>query len=291
MQFGIIADIQYADKEDTVKPHKRVTYRTALEKLERAITGLNQHDNLAFVIHLGDIIDGNSTTEATDADLSKTLQELGKLRGDRPLYHVVGNHCLSVEPAKLFKKLGLNSPYYSFVQKNGPENDIEWRFIVLYGVEISKVQPEGTTNHKLALEWLAEHEEKFSWAKRWNGRMSDKQQQWLQDELSDARTKKQQVVVINHIPTVPCPGNERHLLFNHEEVASLISDYNDIVKLYLSGHYHPGSYQVHEKVHHITQEGIVECPEGSTVFARIELRRGEALLHGGGETQSRILTF
>jgi hypothetical protein len=120
--FGVIADIQYADK----KIKGRRDYRVSIPRLQKCVNDLNQRD-LAFTIQLGDIIDGNETREQTLADLDAVFEEFDKLT--MPKYHVVGNHCIKAGKATLAKKLQLKSFYYDFTVPEAKG----WRFVVLDG--------------------------------------------------------------------------------------------------------------------------------------------------------------
>jgi hypothetical protein len=120
--FGVIADVQYADK-DTKGAR---AYRPALGQLKKSVQQLNRED-LVFTIQLGDIIDGNSTPEKTHADLADVMRPFKTLKS--PLYHVVGNHCLEADREVLAETLGLTSFYYDFTEKKAPG----WRFVVLDG--------------------------------------------------------------------------------------------------------------------------------------------------------------
>jgi len=118
--FGIIADVQYGDKDTRGARH----YREGLDKLKECVGELNKQE-LAFTIQLGDIIDGNK--EKTHSDLESVLEEYDKLT--MPKYHVVGNHCLTAGKNTLHQKLDLDKFYYDFtipVAKG-------WRFVVLDG--------------------------------------------------------------------------------------------------------------------------------------------------------------
>lgn len=120
--FGVIADIQYADKENSGARH----YRTSEKRLKECVDELNRHD-LAFTIQLGDLIDGNETPEATLADLDQIMGIHNSLTMSS--YHVVGNHCLTAGREVIQQKLELDSCYYDFTI---PEAQ-GWRFIVLGG--------------------------------------------------------------------------------------------------------------------------------------------------------------
>ena len=117
--FGIMADIQYADK----KPNGSRNYYT-LERLGAAVEELNRLD-LAFTIQLGDIIDGNTTHEQTLLELDRVLEGYRQLT--MPAFHVVGNHCISAGKEELKERLNLPRFYYDFQTPEAPG----WRFIVL----------------------------------------------------------------------------------------------------------------------------------------------------------------
>ena len=60
--FGLIADVQYADDDN--RPGIDRHYRASLPKLEEAINEFNRHD-LAFVVHLGDLVDHDLRLDST----------------------------------------------------------------------------------------------------------------------------------------------------------------------------------------------------------------------------------
>ena len=120
--FGVIADIQYADKDTRGARH----YRESLGKLKECVEDLDRRE-LAFTIQLGDFIDGNKTPEKTLSDLNSVLEVYNTL--SMPKYHVVGNHCLTVGKKELQEKLGLRSFYYDFTVPAAQG----WRFVVLDG--------------------------------------------------------------------------------------------------------------------------------------------------------------
>jgi len=117
--FGVIADIQYADKEKRGARH----YRKAIAKLEECVDELNRQE-LSFTIQLGDLIDGNETQERTLSDLLDVFNKLSM-----PKYHVIGNHCLVVGKKNLHEELNLSTFYYDFTMPSSKG----WRFVVLDG--------------------------------------------------------------------------------------------------------------------------------------------------------------
>lgn len=136
--FGVIADVQWADKETRGARH----YREALDRLEECVADLNGRD-LAFTIQLGDLIDGNETPEQTASDLDRVVETFNGL--SMPTYHVIGNHCLEAHVKLLQEKLKLKRFYYDFTVSQAPH----WRFIVLDGNDAGY----GVLG-KAQLEWL-----------------------------------------------------------------------------------------------------------------------------------------
>ena len=120
--FGVIADIQFGDKDTRGDRH----YRESLGKLKECVEELNRR-KLAFTIQLGDLIDGNNTPEKTLSDLNSVLEVYNTL--SMPRYHVVGNHCLTAGKKELHERLGLSSFYYDFTVPSAQG----WRFVVLDG--------------------------------------------------------------------------------------------------------------------------------------------------------------
>ena len=114
--FGVLTDVHNGDNE---------VYRASLRKLDKCVTELNQRD-LAFVIQLGDIINGRGAKSAEDLD--QVLSVYSKLAA--PAYHVVGNHCMSAGAGTLQTTLGLQRFYYDFTVRSAKG----WRFVVLSDV-------------------------------------------------------------------------------------------------------------------------------------------------------------
>ena len=99
LTFGIIADVQYADMDDgsNFAQTRRRYYRAALQSLDRTVsTWKERHNNLAFVLQLGDLIDGVNIRkcgkEASETALQRALGAFKTL--DCPTYHMIGNHDL-----------------------------------------------------------------------------------------------------------------------------------------------------------------------------------------------------
>ena len=134
--FGIITDVQYADIPDghSFGGVPRY-YRHSLEALGRAIGRWDSQGGLAFVVHLGDIIDGNCPRKESYNAICRVIETFKRLQ-DVGTYHVLGNHCLYNLPRDdLHRLLEIPSEngtsYYTFVPTTG------FRVVVLDGYDIS----------------------------------------------------------------------------------------------------------------------------------------------------------
>ena len=162
-RFGVIADVQYADKENTMGRH----YRTSLQKLDEAVSELNKL-NPDFVIQLGDVIDGYSDDQAQSfVDLVQVFDKLNRL--SMSVYHVVGNHCMTAGQETLKEELQLHSLHYTFT-RSGLEN---WRFVVLDGNDAGY------------------------------GVVSEEQLKWFESVLQSASEKNEKVLVFSHFALHP----------------------------------------------------------------------------------------
>ena len=82
VEFGIIADTQYAEKDNLGARN----YRDSILRLEECVVDFNNRE-LAFVIQLGDIIDGGDNAAE---ELERAVAVHNRLKAVK--YHVLGNH-------------------------------------------------------------------------------------------------------------------------------------------------------------------------------------------------------
>ncbi|XP_066521166.1 manganese-dependent ADP-ribose/CDP-alcohol diphosphatase [Hoplias malabaricus] len=112
--FGVIADIQYADKDNGYNFHhtRMRYYRNSLQILGHACRCWDVEEDPrrrpAFILQLGDVIDGyNRELGASERALRTVLQEFGDCAV--PVHHVWGNHeFYNFSREELFQS-GLNS--------------------------------------------------------------------------------------------------------------------------------------------------------------------------------------
>jgi len=271
--FGLVADIQYADKAT----HGARRYRESLGKLARCVAEWNEH-RLAFVVQLGDIIDGNASPEATRRDLDNVLSVLGGL--EAPMYHVIGNHCLSMPRSELLKRLHLDRGYYDFARGG-------WRFIVLDTMDVSVMGwPTSSPNYKAAEAYLKRHPK----ARRYNGGVGAEQKRWLVRRLAEAAGAGQHVVVFGHHPLVREASHADLLLWNHEQVAQILERAGCVVA-YFCGHDHAGGYARRNGVHYVTLPGLVEAPRGGNAYATVGVYDDRLVIAGTGTVSNRTLWF
>jgi len=269
LAFGVVADVQYADQDDSGRRH----YRASLQKLQECVADLNR-EPLAFTIQLGDIVDRGSV------NLDRVLAVFNELK--MPKYHVLGNHDLSIGRETVLSKLGLTSPYYSF-------SIGKWRFVAL---DCSDVSVEGgwhenSANYLQARHWLDGLErEGRPYAEPWNGGVGDQQVQWLKQQLADAAAADERVVVFGHMPVLAAASADWALLYNHEEIARLLES-SGVVVAYICGHEHAGGYAKQNGVHYVTIQGMVEAPQNG--YAVVTLLEDRIEIRGTGAVPTRTL--
>ena len=268
VKIGVFADCQYCNCETAGTRF----YRNSLSKLEDCIIEFNQTKELQFVVGLGDFIDRDF---ASYDSVNKILNS-----SKHKVNHVIGNHDLAVKKADLEKvpsKLNLNETWYSF-SKNG------WYFIFLNGNDITfhsnnpeTVQLAQTITEKLKKEGKPNFYD-------WNGGIGIKQQEWLENELQFATSKKQKVAIFCHYPLLPF---EAHALWNSEEVLAVLAKFN-CVKLYLNGHNHAGNYAFQNGIHFVNLKGMVET-EKENAFSVISFSDSKIEIEGFGREENRNL--
>jgi hypothetical protein len=266
--FGLIADVQYADKD----PSGKRRYRESLTKLERCLADLNDRP-LAFIVNLGDTIDGRD--DQSLVDLGKVLKEFARSRA--PVRHVVGNHCLEAPLRELMDRFGLTNSYYAF-ESHG------WQFLALDTMEISlKAEPDSEQRRE-AEAWVARDPK----LPTYNGAIGPVQIQWLRSQLTDARQGQRPVVLLSHHPLATVAGHESLLLWNAEAVRRVLAEAGSVVACF-AGHDHAGAYAVVEGIHYLTVPGMVEASPTGNRYAVVDVFPDRLEFRGMGEVKSRVL--
>jgi predicted phosphodiesterase len=270
IKIGVFADCQYCDCETSGSRF----YRNSPEKLDECIRHFNQNKKISFVVGLGDLID----RDFASFDKVNTVLETSK----KKVFHVIGNHDLSVEKPMLSKvpeKLGLENNWYSFTQKG-------WLFVFLDGNDITfnSANPEIVKQAETITARLKkENKPNFH---DWNGGLGANQLAWLEQQLQHAETKKLKVAVFCHYPILPY---EAHALWNQEETLNVLKQFT-CVKLWINGHNHSGNYVFQHGIHFVNLKGMVET-ENENAFAEVTLSKNKIEIKGFGREVNRVIAL
>ena len=275
VRFGLVADIQYADKD--ARGERR--YREALDGWKGCVAAWREQD-LDFAVQLGDLIDGRAEESESTRDLNYVLGVTAAM--DVPVRHVVGNHDLEVPRPRLLSRLRLAEGHYSFTVDG-------WRFVVLDSMAVSTRWPAGSPQALVARRILDENAGKPN-AVDWNGAFGSIQLDWLAAELAAAGQAGERVVVFAHAPVLAAASTPAHLAWDHERALELLEG-QPHVAAYFSGHDHAGGYARAGGVHFVTVEGLVEADPEANAFAVVELYADRIEVLGVGEVTSRTLAL
>jgi len=261
-KIGVIADIQYCDKDDG--PNWNGTefrrYRESLNVTRRAALSF-QKEKVGAIIQLGDAIDGHSR-ENFLKDFNDVLSPILNIPPpydiniepkilplNIPRLDVMGNHELyCCSRTKLKTILHYYDSAKDTLSYSREIADGKWRLIVLdsYGVSWNKdlelkkqeMSEDELRNLKIAKSILEQNnpsclnfssetepicKEKHRYH-TFNGGLGQAQLDWLEKQLDDAWDKRQFVAIFSHIPMSGFHGNE--YLWN-----SLHWDADEILKL------------------------------------------------------------
>ncbi len=270
LRFGVIADPQYARLE----PANNRYYEASLRKLAEAIGWFNLHEDLHFVVTLGDLIDRGWDS------FDDVMPVYAKLHA--PPRFVLGNHDFLVGKSKLAdvpRRVGLLRAYYDFGAGGH-------RFIVVDGTEISLFanRPK-SPNHALAEERLAAMTARGDLnARPWNGGMSEEQYAWLEATLQRAQEAGERVILFGHFPVHPFG---EHAMWGHDRFTALVTRFPN-VQAYFNGHDHVGNYGELDGIHFVNFRGMVEG-EHDSAFARVDVYPDRIEIVGQGVEPSRVL--
>ncbi|KAL3936317.1 MAG: hypothetical protein SGBAC_008348, partial [Bacillariaceae sp.] len=235
-----------------------------------------------------------------------------------PILHTYGNHCLyNMDRKQLQDKLGIE-----FVKElSGEKYDHELvgynshvhmgiRFVTLDSYDICMMQrcPDTSDKRKQAEALLRQHNPNYvkddnmnspegleDLEKRFvgfNGGVGEIQLKWLEEMLEEARQAKQKVIVLSHQPIYPGSSGAVCLMWNYDQVLSVLRSYSDVVTLSLSGHAHKGGYQRDPEsgIHFRVVEAVLENKPEKT-YAIVDVHENEVVLHGFGNCQSAVYDF
>jgi manganese-dependent ADP-ribose/CDP-alcohol diphosphatase len=312
--FGVVADVQYEDRDDGGVEGRRQRYREAPQKLRSALQHFIKMQNPSphFILNLGDIINGNRPTEEEnlkDFDLISTCfeEELGPPTNINT-FHVLGNHCLGVPRQVLSSRLHIQPPYY-YSTPIAPG----WRLIVLDTTEMSghsNMDPDSPAVQE-ALAYRQAHplsEEANPQMSDWNGGITSAQMEWLKQQLAAAEAGGERVVVACHHQVGAGAARDTHMAWNHGDIRNVLVSSPAFV-LGLAGHDHLGGYSSWEsdaegdedrsdgsigekgRKHFVTVEALLEAPSGSNAYAVVLVHKDRIEIQGHGTVTSRVMEF
>ena len=270
LSFGLIADVQYCN----CTPAGTRYYSASLTKLREAVSGL-RISRPEFVINLGDLIERDFESYFPVLDI---LDSSGL-----KIYHLTGNHDYSVESGQKKRLPVMHSSkkgYYSFSCKG-------YRFVALNGNEISTYSTVSKKTIDAAAGMIEKLKEKGEPnAMDWNGGIGPSQMKWLDNQLNEAKSEKESVIIFCHFPAWP---ENAHNLLNYREILSILEEHDNILA-WFNGHNHQGNYGSLNKIHFITLKGMVET-ETTGSYATVEIYSNMIYIKGNGREKSRILSI
>lgn len=321
LKVGILSDIQYANMDDAAScSGSKRYYRNTLTCVEQAVSSWTVQ-NVNCVVNLGDIIDAyNMVTDTSEQALQAVLDVFDKLPHDVDVRHVLGNHCVChpVERECLLDKLGMNCQtkeaqdergYYAFVPKD------DWKLIVLDGCDVctyawNKEHPKFREAHTILtnnsdIKLLPDNSNfrKLLKAKRkedikesdyignleglnqrfvfYNGAVGQKQLEWFEKELDDAKAAEQNVLVFCHMPLLPGICRPGMLLWNYDEVLDTMHRYKENVKGVFGGHVHHFGFKRDDcGIPHMVLPAVLETEPGRDGHGVVEAYSDKIVVNG-----------
>ncbi|ESP01423.1 hypothetical protein LOTGIDRAFT_149678 [Lottia gigantea] len=303
--FAALSDLQYGNFDDgyNFQKTKKRYYRNSLEIQKKAVKQWKEMSpEVEFIVHLGDIIDGfNKRHGISQSSLDWVIKTFEKFR----VYHLIGNH----ELYNFTRTELINTPLYSAGLKecqdfSSPNTSFYYTFlphacfriIVLDSYDISVIGwPESSEKHQLGLRYLDNNvnDDKNSPGNmtgldrrfvKFNGGVSDDQLQWLEKILKHSQDKRENILVIGHLPILSTPIDTMNLLWNYDEVLNILHQYSCVIA-YFSGHDHDGGFGIDDhNIPHLTFPAILECPPDSVPpLATLKLYTDTLQLTGQGQ--------
>jgi predicted phosphodiesterase len=262
----MIADAQYAD----VAPLGSRHYRASLGKLRGAVEFFNGQ-RLAFVVHLGDLIDRAWASFDPVLDILSALEPA--------THHVLGNHDFEVEDSRIGEVPGrLGIPDRRRFVDIG-----EFRLILMDTTDVSTyAHAEGSPGRRAGEAELKRLQAtRLVQAQSWNSGIGGEQMAWFEAACQEARREGRRVVVFGHHPLLPAGG---HALWNGPVVLQALERQNNVVA-WFNGHHHAGAMARFREVLLMTVPGMVETPD-RTAFAVVHLFQDRLVISGHGRVPS-----
>jgi len=120
-----------------------------------------------------------------------------------------------------------------------------------------------------------------------NGGVSKQQLGWLDQQLLAARQAGQLVLVASHLPVAPDTCPPACLVWNYDEVLSVLRRHAGVVVGSMAGHSHQNGYVLDGwGLHHVVLPGVVETPPGRGCAGALHLHAYGCELRGSDTMMS-----
>lgn len=305
--FGFCADVQYVDAPDDTNFQKtRIRrYHQSLRILQEAVQVWDECSP-SFSILLGDMVDGKTKLLKNEDKCLNDVLSVVKTTSI-PFHYVCGNHeHYAFNRVQIYSKIleerqdcSPSQLYYSFspdvYDSDGVKTNVgdKYRFICLDAYDTSLIGASSEETLAQARAILAEknpndllqggawfnnlERENYRYVP-YNGGLSPKQLDFLQNELISAGELSQKVVIFCHQP-IHAPKKPQSLLWNSEEIKDILKEYgsryNPPALLWMAGHDHGGDYHYEEgdgyTAHHLIPPAPIECEEGGKAYGTMQV--------------------
>jgi manganese-dependent ADP-ribose/CDP-alcohol diphosphatase len=314
--FGCLSDIQYANCDDMHHNYKKSRYyRNSVNLVRGAIDDWKKIEKyeglkLSFILQLGDLIDGKCKSNGDSVEsMNMVLNELNNMftqeekSSSQKILNVWGNHEMynftrsylvntQLNTARLLNQnLNSNANYYSVKITN----NLKLICLDLYEISILGYQ-ENQQMFDVSLNMLREinHNKDlnsgnglpkyFKQYVAYNGTISKKQYNWLENELKQCEENGSKAIVCGHIPLHHRASNFKSKAWNSNEIIQLLRSFNGLVLAYLAGHCHDGGYfKDKSNIHHLTLNAIVETHPSSNSYATFRVFNDRIKVDGVGK--------
>jgi manganese-dependent ADP-ribose/CDP-alcohol diphosphatase len=266
LSFGVMADAQYVDAASAGSRH----YRASLDRLREAVEHFNTLP-LAFVVHLGDLIDRDWPS------FDRVFASLASSR--HRIHQVLGNHDFDVADAfkpQVPDRLGIPERHRAF-------DHGAFRFVILDTTEVSNyAHPAGSAAWRAGEAELARLQAAgLAQAQSWNSGIGEAQLAWFETTCQEALREGRRVVVFGHHPLLPAGV---HNLWNSEAMFQRLAGQSNVIA-WFNGHNHAGALAESDQRHFITLPGMVETAE-TNAFAVVDLHPDRLVMTGHGRVAS-----
>jgi len=120
----------------------------------------------------------------------------------------------------------------------------------------------------------------------WNGGVSKKQLEWLNEQMVEATDKNEKVFIICHFPIYP---DNVHNLLNYKDVLNVLGKYQNTIA-WFNGHNHAGNYGNYNSTHFVTFKGMVETAACNS-YATVDVFSNKISIKGSGREKSQVMAY